>query len=271
MHIAYSPDTLAIARGLDELLAGLTSSPPSPEFYDQPHDRVRKELDDGGWLNAAIGPEGVLQAVALAEVWGKYLYPVPFLEGMMLRRWDGESSPDLAAGPEVGLGPAGAVLVPFGAPRPEPRPGPLMVTPSFPLAPSSSVPIAVERQRELAPVLAASTVGCATAALVRVSEYAAQREAFGRKIVQFQALRHRIANIMRDIELARTAAVWSAAQDAPDWHAAALKCADLSRSALEGAGQVFGGISFTWEFGLHYYVRHVLAVRRALRSIGAAR
>ena len=44
----------------------------------------------------------------------------------------------------------------------------------------------------------------------------------------------------------------------------------LAREVVEGAIQVMGGMGFTWEAGIHFYLRHILAVERLTRRAGPA-
>lgn len=124
----------------------------------------------------------------------------------------------------------------------------------------------VQRLRLLAQVaVAAEHTGLVAELLERTREYVGEREQFGRPIGSFQAIKHRLADVLVDLERARSASRYAAAVLGEDSAAAELAvsiasavCADAAmRTALE-AVQLHGGIGFTWEHRAHYYLRRVL-------------
>lgn len=139
------------------------------------------------------------------------------------------------------------------------------------------------RTRALA-ALAAEAVGVASRALELTVDYATEREQFGKKIGQYQAVSHQLADALMDIELARSLAIWAvAAIDAEDEDAgvaaatAKAFASDAAVRACERAIQSHGGIGFTWEHVLHRYYKRALwisaflAMPSALRREVAAR
>jgi alkylation response protein AidB-like acyl-CoA dehydrogenase len=111
-------------------------------------------------------------------------------------------------------------------------------------------------------LLAAEAVGTAARCVDTAAEHASVREQFGRPIGSFQAVKHRCADMLCGVELARAAA-WDAARaDDPlaDAVAAALAPEALLRAA-EGCVQVHGGMGFTWEHDAHLYLKRALVVR----------
>ncbi len=114
--------------------------------------------------------------------------------------------------------------------------------------------------------LAAEMMGGAQKVLETAVAYSKVREQFGRPIGSFQAVQHKCANMMVDIEAARSAiyyAAWAVSNDAPDAHGAAAvaKAAAsdaYSRIAADGI-QVHGGIGFTWEHDMHLYFKRAKA------------
>jgi len=114
--------------------------------------------------------------------------------------------------------------------------------------------------------VAAEQVGMIDALLDLTRTYTLQRHQFGRPLAGFQVVKHRLADMLVDLERARSAARYAAAVLDEDPDAAALPaavagavCADaLVRVALE-AVQLHGGVGFTWEHPAHYYVRRALA------------
>ena len=84
--------------------------------------------------------------------------------------------------------------------------------------------------------------------------YAMMRMQFGRPIASFQAIKHKCADMLADVELAKAAAYYAAAaaaEDDPDLPAiAALAKASASEAYMQTAihaVQMHGGIGFTWD------------------------
>jgi alkylation response protein AidB-like acyl-CoA dehydrogenase len=112
--------------------------------------------------------------------------------------------------------------------------------------------------------LCAEMVGTAGRILDLSVSYAKEREQFGRPIGSFQAIKHKCAEMLTDLESSRSAAFyacWAAATDAPDADLAVAVaksyCSDaLARLGGEGV-QVHGGIAFTWEHDMHLYLKRI--------------
>jgi alkylation response protein AidB-like acyl-CoA dehydrogenase len=110
--------------------------------------------------------------------------------------------------------------------------------------------------------LAAEQLGGATRLVEMAVEYAGLREQFGRPIGSFQALKHNCADLLVEVEAARSAtefAIWAATQNdesLPLASAIAQAAASeaYSRVAAENI-QIHGGIGFTWEHPAHLYFR----------------
>ena len=111
-------------------------------------------------------------------------------------------------------------------------------------------------------LLAVEQVGAAQHLLDLSVEYAKSRLQFGRQIGSFQAIKHKLADMLVDLEHARSAAyhaVWALADGSDDPALAAsiaqaVSSAALSRIAAD-AIQVHGGIGFTWEHQAHLYFK----------------
>ena len=93
-------------------------------------------------------------------------------------------------------------------------------------------------------------------------EYARTRVQFGQAIGAFQAIKHRCADMAVAVEAGRSAAYyafWAVAEDAPDRARAASMakayCGEVSRHVCGETIQVHGGMGFTWELGLHRFLR----------------
>lgn len=137
-------------------------------------------------------------------------------------------------------------------------------TPARLLGPEGTAWPALERTLATAAVLlSAEQVGGAAAALDAAVEYAKIREQYGRPIGSFQGIKHKCADMLMEIESARSAAyggLW--ALDAGDETeiaiAAALAQAFCSEAFTKVAAdniQVHGGIGFTWEHPAHLYFK----------------
>jgi alkylation response protein AidB-like acyl-CoA dehydrogenase len=110
--------------------------------------------------------------------------------------------------------------------------------------------------------LAAEQVGGSGHALEECVAYVGQRRQFGRPIGSFQAVKHRLADLLVEVEAARSAAAYAAAcvtVSSPELPvaaaAAAAVCSAAYRLAAEEYVQLHGGIGFTWEHPAHLYVR----------------
>ncbi|MGQ0802856.1 MAG: acyl-CoA dehydrogenase [Actinomycetota bacterium] len=129
------------------------------------------------------------------------------------------------------------------------------------------------RVRNLAAVLvAAECAGGAQWCVDAAAGYAAERRQFGRPIGQFQAVKHRCADMVSRTELARAAA-WDAARADGDGDVGSLTAAAAAALALDGffecakdCVQVHGGIGFTWEHDTHLYLRRAITMRQLLGS-----
>jgi alkylation response protein AidB-like acyl-CoA dehydrogenase len=114
---------------------------------------------------------------------------------------------------------------------------------------------------------AAEMLGAARRCLDMSVAYAKVREQFGQPIGAFQAIRHKCAEMLVEVENAHAAtyyAAWAldaAAEDAA--MAASVAKAyvgDAARKVCGEAIQVHGGIGFTWEYDLHLYVKRAKAL-----------
>ena len=121
---------------------------------------------------------------------------------------------------------------------------------------------AVSRMLDLAAVaLAAEQVGGAQRVLDMAVEYAKTRVQFGKPIGSFQAIKHKCADMLLEVESARSAAYYGCfvANDADELPvAASLAKAYCSEAYLHAAAeniQIHGGIGFTWEHPAHLYFK----------------
>jgi alkylation response protein AidB-like acyl-CoA dehydrogenase len=110
--------------------------------------------------------------------------------------------------------------------------------------------------------LANEMVGGAQTMLDSAVNYAKLRVQFGRTIGSFQAIKHRLADMLLEVELAKSAAYYAAqaaAVDDPEWPAlSSLAKASASEAYLHTAAeciQIHGGIGFTWDNDTHLWFK----------------
>ncbi len=114
--------------------------------------------------------------------------------------------------------------------------------------------------------LCAEMVGGAQHVLDTSVEYAKTRQQFGKPIGIYQAVSHKLADMLLETESARSAtyyAAWAVDADAPDRSLAASMAkaytSDAYRRAAGNGIQVHGGIGFTWEHDMHLYFKRAKA------------
>ena len=119
---------------------------------------------------------------------------------------------------------------------------------------------------ELDIVWAAEVVGAAQRLLDLAVDYAKQRVQFGRPIGSFQAVKHRLADMHIEVQLAESAVLWASLE--PDQPRPVTQHAvDAAIRVAEDAIQVHGAMGFTWELGLHFYLRSMLVRRELLSTV----
>ena len=132
----------------------------------------------------------------------------------------------------------------------------------------------IERALQRAQIaLAAEALGGAEHVLEMTVEYVKQREQFGRPIGSFQAIKHRLADMMVQVEAARSAS-WYAACAADELGAELAEAAAIAKSyccdaffdCAAHAIQLHGGIGFTWEHDAHLYFKRARATATLLGS-----
>lgn len=120
-------------------------------------------------------------------------------------------------------------------------------------------------------MLAAEGLGVAEAALERTVAYSRDRVQFGRAIGSFQAYKHRLADMVVEIEQARSAVYWAAcacdeqAEEATlALHAAKSFAADTAFRCAADMIQLHGGIGFTWDHDAHLFFKRARALQGML-------
>jgi alkylation response protein AidB-like acyl-CoA dehydrogenase len=119
--------------------------------------------------------------------------------------------------------------------------------------------------------LAAESVGAARRCLASTADYLKTRVQFGKPIGSFQALQHRMADLVVDLEAATSTAYYAAwaAADSPDElpvvaPLAKAVCTDAAYRIAAETIQLHGGIGFTWEHDAHLYFKRATANRLLL-------
>ena len=241
-------------------------------------------LQQGGWdlLGASEDDGGggatLRDLVEVGRAWGWAIVPAPLMPTIMAKRWssaarehDGpvtvgvrtRTSGDRSVAPFAGEDGARLLISTDGggtlADATEVEPD--LYAPSLRLTECREVTaVSPEMARELMTVWAAEASGCAARMLHDAIAYAKERQQFGQPIGRFQAIKHQLANAHMFAEQAETAVIL-ASQEAERAPAAARYAFDASLKVIETAIQVHGGLGFTWEMGLHMYLRHVGALR----------
>jgi alkylation response protein AidB-like acyl-CoA dehydrogenase len=118
--------------------------------------------------------------------------------------------------------------------------------------------------------VACDSLGLSEAMLDATVAYAGVREQFGRPIGSFQAVKHACADMLVQVSVSRElvrAAVHRLADDEPDARVAvAMAKSYACAAAVEVVGkamQLHGGIGYTWESGIHAYLKRAV-LNRAL-------
>jgi alkylation response protein AidB-like acyl-CoA dehydrogenase len=135
------------------------------------------------------------------------------------------------------------------------------------IGPSGDQRAAIQRVvDDIGIALCAESVGACDRALHMATEYAKDRVQFDRPIATFQAIRHKLVDMLHQLELARVAthyAAWASSVDDPQREAAAAIAKGFVGEAaamITGENiQVHGGVGFTWDVDCHLLFRRVKA------------
>ena len=139
-----------------------------------------------------------------------------------------------------------------------------------------------ERAEQLTAVarllVSADSIGAASMTLARLTAYLKERVAFGVPIASFQAVQHRLVDLLV-FEVKARAVVMKAARAvaSQDMAAVALSAvahafvAAKATAAVDECMQLSGGIGFTWEYPLHYELRRVFTNAQLLGTVRSSR
>jgi alkylation response protein AidB-like acyl-CoA dehydrogenase len=121
---------------------------------------------------------------------------------------------------------------------------------------------AVEALSPIATAISAELVGVAQRCMEMAVDYAKERQQFGRPIGAYQGVSHACAQMMLEVESARSlslAAGWAADNEPESQElassAAKAYASDAGWRVSAAALQVHGGIGFTWEHDLHFFLK----------------
>jgi alkylation response protein AidB-like acyl-CoA dehydrogenase len=301
MNFDFTDDQRAIKETARDLLASRFKLERLRELAESKSygDDAWSEISELGWPGIFISEEhggqglGILELVILLEELGYVLAPLPFLSnaaaGLVLQetgstdRLEGVASGQARG--TVGLVKDGrANLVPDaddadfivlidGTDATLVERGDAQVEPIDAIDPTRRYATVqanggealgdASRARDLiALAVAAELVGISQRALEMAVEYAKDRKQFDRPIGAYQAVSHQCAEMLKQVEGARSLVYYAgwAADAAPDEFSLAASMAkayasDAGWHVTASALQVHGGIGFTWEHDLHWFLK----------------
>jgi alkylation response protein AidB-like acyl-CoA dehydrogenase len=278
-----SPLAFEAAQALGELASGATENRTGDERWQPPG--LWRALAAGDWTTLADGPTpgadgelGLLDLCTVAEAWGRALVGLPLVGTLAARRWLAER-PDADVAMTVPVEEFGSrvvithpqqvtMVLDGDAAVPVGQLGDVDAwCPTLPLATASATfTVPGPAALDAAVLWMAETVGVADRALQEAVEYAKVRKQFGQPIGAFQAVKHRLADMHCNVELARSGVAWycSEPRSMPGTVGTVLQ---MCSTVVEGAIQVFGGIGYTWECDLHFALRHVAQSHRLITAL----
>ena len=314
MDFDLDADQLALRDAAADLLGDLASSVRVRAIVDGPDgDRVDaglwKAMGEQGWPTVAVPEDaggiglGWVEAAVLLEQIGAHVAPAPIVSTMVAL------DALVAAGRPIELGDGWAAVASTGRREAVASlPGAAFVVAvrgdELVLAsPTDVEPVAaldrtrgmawlspaqladaevlggadaVARHRRVGALAhAAELLGCAQRMLDESVAYAKERVQFGKPIGSFQAVKHRCADMLVDVEGMRSA-VWWAAWCVATGHAdadvavatAKSWCSEAGVRVCQSALQVHGGIGFTWDCDVHLYLKRARFDADAFGSAG---
>ncbi|HEV3225451.1 MAG TPA: acyl-CoA dehydrogenase family protein [Acidimicrobiales bacterium] len=300
MDFELNDDQQALRAAARDLLDGRSSSAQVRAHADSgaPHDaELWKAMLDQGWTGIAVaeGAGGVglgwVEVAVLLEEVGAHVAPAPILQQVVAldvltsTSW---AEPLLAGDVVACIAASGArEVVPYAAeagvavcvrgdelvafePACSREPAMDITREVGWLDPAAAADATVlggpDAVREFvdrgATAYAAELLGGAQRLLDLSVEYAKDRVQFDKPIGSFQAVKHRLADMLVDVEGMRSAvyyAAWCVSAAHPEQSVAASTakawCSDASKRVSASALQVHGGIGFTWEHDVHLFLK----------------
>ena len=246
-------------------------------------------IADAGWDMAGVVEDEdsatLRDLVEIAGAWGESFIQLPLLTTILAKRHSAAAAevdgPVTFSIPAQSL-PVATGFVPFGqlsgisivksfAP-----PGavetlggilPLAFAPSLLGASSTTLTVLTDAvRREFAVVWAAEAAGIVKRVLADAVEFTKQRQQFGRPIGSFQAVKHHLANAHMAAQQAETAVIWASLDHERAEQAVRQSFRESFRS-IQLSIQVYGGLGFTWEMGVHFFLRHIVSLRELATGV----
>jgi alkylation response protein AidB-like acyl-CoA dehydrogenase len=295
MDFDLSDDQLAFRDAARDLLADL-AHPRQADGFDA---GLWKAMVDQGWLGVEVPEDdgglgmGTVETTVLLEELGRHVAPVPYLQsalalGALHRAGRSDWVERLLSGEAIGTVAARPGALTIAAPladvvvvidddaltlldltgrRPAREPAMDLTRPVGWLQADGGERIGGPEDAEAlldraVAGHAAEMLGGADRVLEMAVEYAKERKQFGQPIGSFQAVKHRCADMLVDVEGMRSVvyyAAWCIGAGHPDASIAASSakvwCSDAGKRVMASGLQVHGGIGFTWEHDLHLYLK----------------
>jgi hypothetical protein len=237
--------------------------------------RLWTELVEGGWFNVGsdVGGSSLVDLCEFAWIWGHYFPAAPFIPTLIGRSAD---STEVRAFTVVVPG-RGEAITPFAAWTDVVRLGAVgdsgaeeidEFDPSLGIcrAPNGNSELDASVARSLATLWASEALGAAAQAFTEVVSYAKERFAYGRAIGSFQAVAHMLAEMHRDLEVGKSAVICSTSNGG-EWSEAVCFASENAVNVLRRVIQVYGGIGFTWELGVHWNLRHAMQLDELIQLL----
>ncbi len=126
--------------------------------------------------------------------------------------------------------------------------------------------VAIEKATAIGTLaVSAEALGAIEMGIEMTLEYLKTRKQFGVPIGKFQALQHRMADMVGEREQIRSALINAAGHmdtDERDWHISALKnlIGRSGRMIAEEVIQMQGGIAMTWEYAAGHYAKRIVMI-----------
>ena len=283
----------AAAEGIRDILERSVGSANVATFAEGESPLRWKSLVDSGWTQIADRNDHdddaltLRDLVAVVSAWGEYCVQLPFVVTLLARRHSAAArshdgpvtvavqTPQTTQGWGVvpfGQFPATALLESVDTPRVVdlPESSRLDFAPTLLLTEAPVVSMLSDvAARELAVLWSAEAAGIARRLVSIGVEYVSGRDQFGKPIGSFQAVKHILADAHIDAEQAETSVLWAAA-DAEKSFELSMHAIELAIVVAERVIQVHGGMGFTWEMGLHYYLRHLVTLRDLVSGLACA-
>ena len=125
-------------------------------------------------------------------------------------------------------------------------------------------------------LMAFEQLGAADACFEATKDFTLGRYAFGRPVASFQAIKHRLADMWCELEMARSNCyygAWALSNNEPELGVAACIARIQASEALNQLSiemvQMYGGVGFTWEYDCHLFYRRARLLAAALGTPAA--